>query len=310
MNETNGLNVILLARDVHKKYKKKIGKWEVNALDGATIEVIKGEACGLVGPNGAGKSTLIKTLIGIERKDSGEININCGLNSSIGYVPEKSIFFEDLSAYENLFYFADLCAIDNAKSKCNNLLEEFELGARKDDLISTFSKGMRQRTAIARALINNPSILILDEPFSGLDPSMALELRRTIVKLKESGKTLLLSSHDLADVEAICDSVAFMKSGKIINKMFLKSFNYYQNVMVEIIFSNKKDFDMDSIDDIIEVRSDNELDAAVVLNRRNIPKMVKELVERGTEIEEVRILNKGLAAMYSEIIMNEGENAI
>ncbi|MFA5300602.1 MAG: ABC transporter ATP-binding protein [Lutibacter sp.] len=309
MNVSNGSKVILLAQDVHKKFKKKIGKCEVQALNGATIEVIKGEACGLVGPNGAGKSTLIKTIIGIERNDSGEIDINFGLNSSIGYVPEKSIFFEDLSAYENLFYFADLCDVDNAKFICNNLLEEFDLDTRKEDLISTFSKGMRQRTAIARALINNPSILILDEPFSGLDPSMALELRRAIVKLKESGKTLLLSSHDLADVEAICDSVAFMKSGKIVKKVLLKSF-VYQNAVVEMIFSTKKNLKMDSLDDIIEVRSDNELDTTIVLNRSNIPKIIKKLVEGGIEIEEVKILNNDLSTLYSEIIMDEGKNAI
>lgn len=257
-----------------------------------------------MGPNGAGKSTLLKILAGIEREDHGDMGIKKGHGHSIGYVPEGPIFFEDLSAYNNLRYFADLCEESDVEGTCIRLLNDFDLLSRKDDRLSTFSKGMRQRIAIARALIGDPPILLLDEPFSGLDPSMAIGLRELIVGLKKSGRTLFLSSHDLADVEAICDSVAFMKSGKIIDKKSLRSCSQ-TDVIVQIIFSNKIRFDLSSIDKMKEVRSDNGLDATVVLSKSDIPHMIRDLVEKGAEIEEVKMLNKGLIPLYSELIMGE-----
>lgn len=308
MNQEDDPGPMLAAKSIGKRYRSLLKGVKVQALDGVSVELMKGEACGLVGPNGAGKSTLIKILAGIERKDSGEVHIRSGGKSFLGYVPEKPMFYEELSAYQNLYFFADLSRVDEPEKVCTELLDEMGLGPRKDDPVGGFSKGMRQRVAIARAMLGDPSVLLLDEPFSGLDPSMALELRKAIIRLKGAGKTLFLSSHDLLDVEAICDTVVFMKAGKIVGKTFTKEVAD-KNATLQIVFARGRSTGLGSLRGVIEVREENDLGATIVLSRDDIPKLIRELVEKGEDIEEVRILNKGLAPLYSEIIMGEGEDA-
>ena len=162
---------------MHKTYGSIMTAGNVKALDDVAFEINKGEICGLVGPNGAGKSTLIKVIMGVETRDAGSVEIMEGNIGIIGYVPEKPIFFEDISAYHNLAFFARLAGLSDVDGACKRALKEFGLGGRENDFVSSYSKGMRQRLAMARAVLHGPSILIMDEPFSGLDPSMMIELR-------------------------------------------------------------------------------------------------------------------------------------
>ncbi len=171
------------------------------ALNKISLKIYKGECFGLVGPNGAGKTTLLRILCGALKPTKGDIMINgydikkneIKVKSMIGYLPEEPNLYERLTARSFLSFFAELYGIENKEDKIKKLLKFFGLYERANDKISTFSKGMRQRLAIARALIHNPKILLLDEPTMGLDPSNAMLLRNYIRKLRGK-KTILLST--------------------------------------------------------------------------------------------------------------------
>lgn len=306
MPDRKDADEFLRAAKVSKSFGRAFGGNRVKALDGADLVLREGEVCGLVGPNGAGKSTLIKTIVGTERMDSGTIHIASGEARAIGFVPERPVFFEDLSALKNLRYFADLTGTLESEKTCLELLERFGLGKRKDDPISGFSKGMRQRLAIARALVHSPSLLLLDEPFSGLDPSMSMSLRQAIISMKGSGITMLLSSHELADVQAICDTVAFMKNGRIVRKIKVGSL-VSDHVELEIRFAERFEKGLRSIDIELAVKEESELSAVISLRAADVPKLVTKLTSLGAAIAEVRTLNRDLSSLYSEIIMREDD---
>ena len=210
---------VLVGRDLSKAYGNRFTARTVQALDGVSFELREGEICGLVGPNGAGKSTLIKLIMGIEPKDGGEVSMN-GLDPrmALGYVPERPTFFEDLSPFHNMLYIARLNNIPEPEEACLRELKEFGLDGWKDEPVVNFSKGMKQRLAIARSVLHGPKALIMDEPFSGLDPGMMLELRGIMRSLKGRGIAMLLSSHELNEIDQLCDSILFIKSGRIIKK--------------------------------------------------------------------------------------------
>ncbi len=195
---------------------------ETRAVDNISFNVRKGEVFGFLGPNGAGKTTTIKSILGFIQPDAGEIFIN-GLNmkrnsrdakKDIGYLPEKVAFYDNLTAYQNLCFYADMKGV--SRESCVSLLKEFGLIDARDEKVGSFSKGMLQRLGMARAVLGNPSILILDEPSNGLDPNGVALVRRKILQLKEDGVTVFLSSHILSEVQAVCDRVAIINRGRIV----------------------------------------------------------------------------------------------
>ncbi|MDJ0726242.1 MAG: ABC transporter ATP-binding protein, partial [Prochloraceae cyanobacterium] len=190
----------------------------IASLNNCSLRINKGETFGLLGPNGAGKTTLLKTLLGIIRPTSGKGTLlgkplgDRSVKNRIGYLPENAYLYEYLTGWEFLEFSADLFQIPKSAQKKRirellNLVGLAESAARKKQ-IRKYSKGMQQRVAMAQALINNPEVVFLDEPMSGLDPLGRYQVREIVLSLKEQGKTIFFNSHILADVEQICDRIA------------------------------------------------------------------------------------------------------
>lgn len=196
---------------------------KVKALNGISFTIPAGEVTGYLGPNGAGKTTTFKILTGLNKPTSGQVFINeipghlPRSRAQLGYLPEGPYFYEHLTAEESLFFYASLFGLKPSaiKKKAHELLDRFGILHAKDRKLQTYSKGMRQRLGFAQCLINDPQVIILDEPMSGLDPIGRKEFRDTILELKSKGKTILMSSHVLNDVETICNRIILLSNGSI-----------------------------------------------------------------------------------------------
>ncbi len=207
----------------------RTGFWlnqKVESLKSCDLTVYQGETFGLLGPNGAGKTTLLKTLLGIIRPTSGRAVLlgkpigNRKIKERIGYLPENAYFYDFLTAWEFLDYIGSLFQIPSIerKKRVKELLDLVGLAQNtaKKKQIRKYSKGMTQRVGMAQALINNPELVFLDEPMSGLDPMGRYQVREIILSLKEQGKTIFFNSHILADVEQICDRISLLARGELI----------------------------------------------------------------------------------------------
>jgi ABC-2 type transport system ATP-binding protein len=201
-------------------WKKK----KVRALDGISLEVSGGQIFGFLGGNGAGKTTTIKILMGILFPTGGSAQIlgrdisSFEMHREIGYCPENPYFYDYLTPMELLGYFSSLFGMEKAKQKANAELLLSQVGLDEsawNRQLRKFSKGMLQRVGLAQSLINDPKIVFMDEPMSGLDPIGRREVRELIAGLRENGKTVFMSTHILSDVEALCDEVAILRRGKL-----------------------------------------------------------------------------------------------
>jgi ABC-2 type transport system ATP-binding protein len=191
------------------------------ALHGLDLEVSAGEIFGFLGPNGAGKTTTINVLLGFVPPTSGSASL-FGIDvhqpiarQRIGYLPELTYYYKFLTAEELLRFYARIFGLPRAEAdrRIDDVLKLVELDSVRKRLIKTYSKGMQQRVGLAQALINDPDLLILDEPTSGLDPLGRMKVREIIQRLKNEGKTVFFSSHELGEVETVCDRVAIINQG-------------------------------------------------------------------------------------------------
>ncbi len=193
------------------------------ALDHLSLQVHTGEVFGLLGPNGAGKTTTLKLLLRLIFPTAGTARIlgrpfdDVRMHARIGYLPENPYFYDHLTAREFLSYTADLFELDRSEGqrRVGDLLNKVGLAGSGDVALRRFSKGMVQRVGIAQALINDPELIFLDEPMSGLDPIGRREVRDLILELKEAGKTIFFSTHILSDAEMLCDRVAILDRGRL-----------------------------------------------------------------------------------------------
>jgi ABC-2 type transport system ATP-binding protein len=204
-----------------KSLTRKFG--DVTAVDGLTFSIAEGEVFGLLGPNGAGKTTTIRMLAGLIGTTSGEARVaGCRvgdpaaarkLRSLVGLMPEEAGLYPDLSAARTLDFFGRLYGVPAGKcaERTERLLTLLDLWDRRDDRVRTYSKGMKQRLTIARALINDPPVLFLDEPTANLDPAGAKTVRDFLLGLKQEKRTILLNTHQLAEAERVCDRVGIMQ---------------------------------------------------------------------------------------------------
>jgi ABC-2 type transport system ATP-binding protein len=194
-------------------------------LKGLTFEVGEGEIFGYLGPNGAGKTTTIKCALGLIFPDAGEIrlfgrgNLDPRAKERLGFLPENPYFYDYLTAREFLDFYGQLFAIPKPEraARIARLLKLVDMERAADLPLRKFSRGMLQRVGLAQALINEPALVILDEPLGGLDPLGRKEIRDIILRLRDEGKTVFLSSHILQDIEMICDRVAIIVSGRILS---------------------------------------------------------------------------------------------
>jgi ABC-2 type transport system ATP-binding protein len=220
--QSNG-EIIVSVRGLTKVFKDFWGRPKARAVDNVDFEVRRGEVFGLLGPNGSGKSTTVKLLLGLLYPTKGQIEVfghsprHVATKSRIGYLPEESYLYRYLDSRETLEFFGNLFRLpkDERFKRAEQLLEMVGLSQARLRAVGEFSKGMQRRIGLAQALINDPDLVILDEPTSGLDPIGCREVKDLIIALARRGKTIILSSHLLSDVEDVCDRVVIYYGGKI-----------------------------------------------------------------------------------------------
>lgn len=216
-------NTIIKASGLSKQFRDFWNRPKANAVNDIDFEVHEGEIVGLLGPNGSGKSTTVKMLLGLLYPTAGELSVfgqsprDVKTKQQIGYLPEESYLYKYLTAMETLDFFGSLFNLSAAerRSRSEQLLEMVGLSHAKKRPVGEFSKGMARRIGLAQAMINDPALLILDEPTSGLDPLGCKEVKDLILLMKKRGKTVVVTSHLLSDVEDVCDRVIILYGGKI-----------------------------------------------------------------------------------------------
>jgi ABC-2 type transport system ATP-binding protein len=215
--------VVISVRGLTKTFKDFWNRPKARAVDNVDFEVRKGEVFGLLGPNGSGKSTTVKLLLGLLNPTKGHIEVfghsprHVQTKARIGYLPEESYLYRYLNSRETLDFFGNLFALSKTDrtNRAEQLLDMVGLGKTQTRAVGEFSKGMQRRIGLAQALINDPDLVILDEPTAGLDPIGCREVKDLIIALAKRGKTVILSSHLLSDVEDVCDRVVIYYGGKI-----------------------------------------------------------------------------------------------
>ncbi|MEI8071964.1 MAG: ABC transporter ATP-binding protein [Planctomycetota bacterium] len=215
--------VVVEARNLSKIYRDFWGRSKKVALKPLDLEIRRGEIFGLLGPNGSGKTTTLKLLLGLIFPTSGEALVfgrdatDVSKNERIGYLPEESYLYKFLDAEETLDFYGRLFDMSPAerKQRGDALIEMVGLGRDKKRQLKEYSKGMTRRIGVAQALINDPELVLLDEPTSGLDPIGTREMKDLIIDLKQRGKTVIMCSHLLADVEDVCDRIAVLHQGEL-----------------------------------------------------------------------------------------------
>jgi ABC-2 type transport system ATP-binding protein len=289
------------------------------AVENVSLKVRHGEAFGFLGPNGAGKTTTIKCILGLLNITDGEILLNGkplkgnDSRAEIGYLPEHPYFYDHLSVFETLDFFAALYGIPSKEraASISTAVDLCGLGQKLNDSVKSLSKGWQQRVGIAQAILNTPQLLILDEPFSGLDPRGRREVRELIMKLKANGTTILMSSHILSDVHDICDRISIMKDGVLESVFSLEEIPEIFGETIELELSN-----LDQKTEVLEsIRklADDELDRITHQIKKHIfvfkdyqkaHQALADCMNAGAKVERFEKKSKSLEQIF--VALTEG----
>ena len=239
------MKTVLALENVHKLFKVGFIPKKKEILKGVSLTVAEGEIYGYLGPNGAGKTTTLKCILGLIFPDRGQIRIfgqphlEPEAKERLGFLPENPYFYDYLTAREFLDFYAQLFRVkkDEREKRIASLLNLVGLETARDLQLRKFSRGMLQRIGLAQALINEPSLILLDEPLGGLDPLGRKEIRDIVIRLKAEGKTVFLCSHILQDIEMICDRVAIIVGGRILSQGSLADLISEKILFTEITLS-------------------------------------------------------------------------
>jgi ABC-2 type transport system ATP-binding protein len=214
--------MMVVIHDLYKSY----GKYP--ALDGLNLEIEKGELFGFVGPNGAGKTTTLRIMTGLLTADKGEVAVDgidaikepVKIKEKIGYMPDFFGVYDNLKVMEYMEFYASIYGINGLKARtlCRELIDQVKLTDKAEAYVDSLSRGMKQRLCLARSLVHNPELVILDEPASGLDPRARYEMKEILKNLRDRGKTIIISSHILPELAEICTSIGIIDHGKMIIK--------------------------------------------------------------------------------------------
>ncbi|SFM48825.1 ABC transporter ATP-binding protein [Methanolobus profundi] len=278
------------------------------AVDNLSFSVSKGQIFGIVGPNGAGKTTTLKMLSSLIRPTSGNIymkgldvsNDSVEIKSFLGFLPEESPLYESMGVEDYLMFFAELYSVpkDRAKKRIRELLFDLALNA-DGKKIGDLSKGMKRKVAIARSLINDPDILIYDEPASGLDPMTSRYITDYVRSLKSSGKTIIFTAHNLYQVESLCDRILILKNGKLVTLGTAEEIRKeYGKIQYRL------EFKVDNIDGyIIADFKDMDGTYVVITNDINVVNQTtKWVASEGGDIVEMRTIVPSLEEIFLELM--------
>jgi len=286
---------ILTLENVHKTFQVGFWRRRVEAVRDVTFAIEDNEIFGLVGPNGAGKTTTMKMMTNLIFPDAGQVRLfgeptgETASRRRLGYLPEEPYFYGHLSVVEMLHYYGALhgMARSAVDDRIDDLLELVGLEDVPDRPLRNYSKGMRQRAGIAQALVNDPDLVILDEPQSGLDPIGRKEVRDLILTLREAGKTILFSSHILVDVEAVCDRVAILNDGDLVDVTDLDDLDADHRQRVELRVDGLAPEDADDLEGL--ERLDRAGSKLIVIFSADVPiePILSDIIDRGGRILEL-----------------------
>jgi len=294
---------VLELENVHKAYKLGFIPRKKPVLKGVSFYVNEGEIFGYLGPNGAGKTTTIKCILNLIFPDAGKITIfgedslKPRARQKVGFLPENPYFYDYLTGREFLAFYADLLGIHGQvkENKIGHLLKLVGMERAAELQLRKYSRGMLQRIGLAQALLNDPALVILDEPMGGLDPIGRKEFRDIIVNLKKEGKTVFLSSHILQDIEMICDRVAIILAGEIINQGYLGDLISEKVLYTEIIVAGVPAAEFNHLGEsvsssgdrvLLKVYEEDNIDRVISLVQQKKGKIVS-LVPRTETLEDI-----------------------
>ena len=283
----------------------------VKALTNLSLSVNKGSVFGLLGPNGSGKTTTLGILLNILHKDSGTFswfgNGDADENRlRIGAILETPNFYPYLSAKQNLRITGHIKKVENIEAAINRVIEQVGLIGRENDKFKTYSLGMKQRLAIASALINDPEILVLDEPTNGLDPEGIADIRTLISNIGKTGKTIIIASHILDEIEKICSHVAIMRKGVLLSSGTLDEI--LGNGTSITIASENMDALRTAIGKInwISITEDNVSSLIVAIDEdKTSTHLNRTLMESGVTLSEINVSKKKLESIFLETVQND-----
>ncbi|MGA2663532.1 MAG: ABC transporter ATP-binding protein [Nitrososphaerales archaeon] len=299
---------------------KKFGG--LTAVDGVTLRVEDGEVFGFLGPNGAGKTTTVRMLCCLISKTSGEARIGdyevgsqedaLSIRRMIGFVPDNVGLYESLTAYENLDYYGKLyrCPEPRRRESIERLLRLLGLWEKRDVMAGTFSKGMKQKLAIARALIHDPEVLFMDEPTANLDPESAKTVREFILELKKQKKTIFLNTHNLDEAQRVCDRIGILNT-RLMALGTPQELEYSVGARRTVV-------ELDEVNDAILValgrlvpsgkvtRDGSRLTIELGEPRRENPAIVRAVVEAGGNVQSVTVSASSLEDAYLKLVREKG----
>ena len=290
------------------------------AVNDVDLEIAVGEVYGLIGPNGAGKTTLIRMLVAAEEPTTGEIYINGDrllldqsnplLKRHLGYLPDDFPLYNDLSVWDYLDYFARLYLLKNPRrrQRLNEVLELVQLTYKRNSQISTLSRGMKQRLSLARTIIHEPILLLLDEPVSGLDPIARQQFREIIKVLQEAGMTILISSHVLSDLAELCTSVGIMELGYLVESCNLTEL-YERQSRQQIFISTLGNLETlkaqliehPLIEEWEVMPQTNSMKVYFTGDRAALAKLLKSLINAGIPITEFHCAQEDLETIFLKL---------
>jgi ABC-2 type transport system ATP-binding protein len=307
---------VIHLRDLTKQFDGKL------AVDHLTLDVEAGEVLGLLGPNGAGKTTSTRMLACLIKPSSGEAEIagfkvgeaDEDIRRSIGITTEVPGLYERLSAMRNLEFFAQLYGVQDVAGRVEKYMRLLDLWDRRNERAGSFSKGMKQKLALARALVHEPKILLLDEPTSGLDPQVTQTVREFILQLKSEGRTILLCTHNLDEAERLCDRIAILKTRAIAigTPTALRQRLFGNRVVVKLRMLDPAWIDVVRLLPFVRNvdHEENRLFVQVDNPEMQNPMLIRKLVEAGAEIQTVVEEQHSLSDIYMRLMdQNEGGTA-
>lgn len=307
-------DVQIVANNITKQFKN------TTAVKNLSLSIQKGEVFGMLGPNGAGKTTTIRMLTSLIKPTSGEITVagfqvgkdNDLIRKNVGFLTESPGMYMQLSAEKNLSFFAVMYEIEDISGQVEKYLRMLNLWNRRHETVGTFSKGMRQKLAIARALLHEPQVLFLDEPTSGLDPQATLVVRDFIIDLKNEGRTLIICTHNLDEAERLCDKIGILKTRLLATgaPSELRK-ELYGRTVVFHLGQNAKQFagKLSAHDFVYDVQSlENKLVVKLETPEEHNPHLVKSLVNAGADIQFIGEIKHTLEDIYLQLMENKTQS--